>query len=539
MELYLPEDRTLGWGVIEWCTKWVLQPDGPNAGSSWRFTDEQARMVLDWYEIDDTGNFVYRRGVIRRMKGWGKDPLVAVLALAEACGPVLFRGWNSDGTPYAVPHPMPWIQIAAVSQEQTKNTMTLFPGMISPGMRKTYSIDPGKVLIYVRQGVGRIEAVTSSPSALEGNRSTLVILNESHLWVASNNGLEMANVIRRNASKARDGSGRSIEITNAHRPGEGSVAEGTYNAIKKGDVKGVWYSALEAPEVKDLTNHDAVIKALTIARGDSDWVNPERLFEEIQDPETPEYMARRFYLNHVVAVDIDRWLPQGAWAKCSANWQHIGEGERVVIALDGTYNGDSTALIACSVDLKIPHFEKLGVWEKPIDKVLARDWVPPREVVIKRLRDAMQYYRVQEVSSNPALWQGDLEALTIEGFPIATVQMKGQWMVDATVRLYEMVTGGRCTHNEDADMNRHFAAACVKDPLNPRLMKETGDSPAHIDLAVGCVIAAQRAAEIGMEDEYATVLFTRDSVPEQERDPKKLTEKDYHAPNQFNIGPKR
>jgi len=78
------ENRTLGWGILDWSTKWILQPDGPDAGQPWRYTDEQAKMVLVWYEIDETGRFVYRRGVIRRMKGWGKDPMLAALSLVEA-----------------------------------------------------------------------------------------------------------------------------------------------------------------------------------------------------------------------------------------------------------------------------------------------------------------------------------------------------------------------------------------------------------------------------------------------------------------------
>jgi hypothetical protein len=65
------ENRTLGWNVLAWTAEYLQQPDGPNAGQPWLFTDEQARIVLRLYEIDDHGRFVYRRGVLRRMKGWG------------------------------------------------------------------------------------------------------------------------------------------------------------------------------------------------------------------------------------------------------------------------------------------------------------------------------------------------------------------------------------------------------------------------------------------------------------------------------------
>jgi len=65
------ENRTLGWSVLEWTANYLQQPDGPNAGQPWEFTTEQAKIILRWYEIDRQGRFVYRRGVLRRMKGWG------------------------------------------------------------------------------------------------------------------------------------------------------------------------------------------------------------------------------------------------------------------------------------------------------------------------------------------------------------------------------------------------------------------------------------------------------------------------------------
>lgn len=66
-----PENRTLGWQILEWQYDYLLQPDGPNAGQPWTYTDEQLWFVLNWYAIDGRGRFCNRRGVLRRMKGWG------------------------------------------------------------------------------------------------------------------------------------------------------------------------------------------------------------------------------------------------------------------------------------------------------------------------------------------------------------------------------------------------------------------------------------------------------------------------------------
>ncbi len=171
-------DRTLGWEILGWTADYLLQPDGPRAEQPWNFTDEQVRFVLWWYAIDESGRFLHRSGVLRRMKGWGKDPLGAALCAVEFVGPCRFGGWDGEN-PIAVPHPAAWIQTAAVAKEQTRNTMTLFPGMLSRRAIEEYEIDLGKEIIYAHHGRRRIEAVTSSPRTLEGGRPTFVLKNEA------------------------------------------------------------------------------------------------------------------------------------------------------------------------------------------------------------------------------------------------------------------------------------------------------------------------------------------------------------------------
>src|SRR4051812_32744134 len=64
----LPE-RTIGWDVLGWTAEYLRQPDGPDAGGPWRYTDEQARFILWWYALDEDGRFIYRYGMLRRVKG--------------------------------------------------------------------------------------------------------------------------------------------------------------------------------------------------------------------------------------------------------------------------------------------------------------------------------------------------------------------------------------------------------------------------------------------------------------------------------------
>jgi len=63
----IPE-RTLGWGVLNWCSTWLAQPDGDDKGDRWVFTNEQALFILNFYAVDEYGIWLYRRGVLERPK---------------------------------------------------------------------------------------------------------------------------------------------------------------------------------------------------------------------------------------------------------------------------------------------------------------------------------------------------------------------------------------------------------------------------------------------------------------------------------------
>ena len=67
----LPE-YTLGWGLLDWGTKYLSNPDGERMGERWIYSDEQALFILWFYAVDEHGKFLYRRGMLERPKGWGK-----------------------------------------------------------------------------------------------------------------------------------------------------------------------------------------------------------------------------------------------------------------------------------------------------------------------------------------------------------------------------------------------------------------------------------------------------------------------------------
>lgn len=359
---YVLPERSIGWDVLAWCgTQLQLSRDVP-----WRFTPEQARFVLWWYALNEGGEFLYHDGVLQRLKGWGKDPVAACLLAVEMLGPCRFDSWDQSGQPIAKDNPSAWVQTAAVSLEQTKNTMRLLPGLFTPAAKKRFGLQIGKEKTYALGDERLLEAVTSSPATLEGARATFLILNETQHWTESNDGHEMAAVIARNAAKSPDGAARTLRITNAYEPGQDSVAERDREAYEKMAAgrslgTGMLYDSLEAAPEAPLTAEAAPFVVPSI-RGDSVWLNSDRIVQEILDPRNPPSRSRRFWYNQITASE-DAWTTPQAWDANADPSKKLADGDQVVLFFDGSKSDDATGFTAVRVDDGAVFV--LGVWERP------------------------------------------------------------------------------------------------------------------------------------------------------------------------------
>ena len=516
---YLPE-LSLGWGVMNWWATYLKQPSGPHAKQAFIPTLEQARFLLWWYAVDESGRFIYRKGVLRRMKGWGKDPLAAALSLAELCGPVrpvIQDGHlvlNEDGQPLGQPAAAPWIQIAAVSQDQTRNTFTLFPAMASEALREEYGIEIHKTIIYSRDG-GMVEAVTSSPLSMEGKRPTFVIKNETQWWLENNSGHEMANVIEGNVDKSAYGSCRSLAICNAHRPGEESDAERdweVYQQVLSGEAvdTGLLYDALEAPadtpvsEIADLMEdpeaYEAALERLRegvrIARGDSVWLDVDTIVRSILDPKNTVTESRRKFLNQINAAE-DAWLAPREWDAChDPQLRPLEPGDRITLGFDGSKGNDWTALVACRVEDSALFL--LRVWDP--DKYGGE---VPREDVNNTVLSAFERYDVvamradvREFEAYVDQWgstfRRKLKIHASAKHPVAFDMrgLKKQFSLDVE-RFTDAVLGREVVHDGNPVLRRHVLSA-IRRPTQWdtfTISKATKDSSRKIDAAVCAVLA--------------------------------------------------
>lgn len=503
--------KTLGWTVIGWIERELRQPDGDDAGGTYRLTPEQLSFVLWFYAVDDRGRFVYRRGVLRRAKGWGKSPFVAALCLAELCGPTRFGGFDADGDPIGVQHPAPWINLAGVSLDQTQNTMVTILAMVQ-GVEADLCLDVGLTRIFTTDGRnGRLLPITASSASQEGARPSFAVLDETHHWTEGNGGAALARVIRRNLAKSRDGSARSLETTNAHAPGHDTVAEASYLAhlaILEGRAlaSGLLYDSREAPGSVDLADVESLTAGLVAAYGDSaatpanpsGWVDLERLRAEVYDPDTPPEDARRFYLNQITAA-ADAWVAPAEYDGNQKPVAPLADGETVSLGFDGSLRDDSTALVAVRLSDGAPFL--LGLWEKP-EGPAGTGWEVDKEQVRGVVAHTMERLDVVAFFSDVAYWETDVDAWRAEYGEALLVKARTShavaWdmrtkqadTVRAVEALHRRLTDGEAPHDGDPRLRRHVLNARRRpNRWGVSFGKETRESPKKVDALAAWVLA--------------------------------------------------
>lgn len=112
---YILPERTLGWHVLAWIHENLISfnDDGPMV-----LTGEQSRFILWFYALGEDNRFAYRAATLQRLKGWGKDPLSAILCIVELIGPCRYSHDDDNGNPVGKHHPNAWVGLGAANLEQ-------------------------------------------------------------------------------------------------------------------------------------------------------------------------------------------------------------------------------------------------------------------------------------------------------------------------------------------------------------------------------------------------------------------------------------
>lgn len=483
---YEGEFPSLGWALIDLWSD--LFPSPRDSSEPLVLTDDQALTVVRWYGLHPTtGKFIFRRGCSRRSKGTGKSPIEAAKCISELALPVVFDGWDAAGEPVGRPWgtgglPAPWVQIAALSEEQDENTYSpLYEFLVANDgeLADELEIDAGLTRCLLRPAPGRIEPVSSRAGAREGQPVTYGVLDESGLMTRSNGGLGLARTMRRNATKI---GGRTYETTNGFMPGEGSVAEATHKAVESGSV-GILYDAVEAPTVVDgvevnaQASDEILKKALAVPYRDAWWVDLDRIVADMRDADMPWSEAERFFLNWNRKGE-GRAIDPTQWAELSDPAREVSDGERIGVGFDGSIRLDATVLVGCTVDR---HRFLIAAWERPLDATA--DWRVPRLDVAEAVRDTFERYDVGLMLCDPAKWWSEIET----------------WQLEWGDRVLAL----------DTNSTRRFAPAC--DRFSTAIADQIGSHDGSEILTRHVLNMARKPLRVGdaADDERAKFVFVK------------------------------
>lgn len=502
-----PPKYSLLWDIIDWVDQYIMDPRGEG---SFTFTGEQIRFLQHFWAVDERGRWLYPRACLERCKGWGKDPIGTVIALVELCGPARVHHIDFEtGYVHGQPDPSPWVVVAATAESQTENTMSMIPALVNDECIETYGLDIGKTVVYAKKqrGRGRIQAITSNARVVEGKRITFCLRNETHHWITTNGGHDMARVLNDNVIKMSKQGSHMLDITNAPMPGEDSVHERVLEEWGKAVAgklrsKPILLDSREADPNTDVTDYDSLYRGLSEAAGDAHWLDIEGTIENFWSPSTgTEASKRRFFLNQKVAAS-DAWVQEVHMWDALARQETIMPGEEITLGFDGSRANDATALVACRVSDGF--IQPLEIWQPQ-----GEDWEVPRDAVDGRVRHAFSNYRVRAFFADVNEWESYIEQwsddfrseVKIKASPTSSIGWDMRKRAEQQTREYEAmrasIMDGSLIHNGDPILRQHVLNARNKYNeygVIPR--KESRESSRKIDALAATMLARMARGQL-------------------------------------------
>ena len=463
----LPSD---GYRVVRFAEQFCRVTKGKLAGQPINLYPFQRDIIVGLYEVDPTiGRRLYQRGLIGMPRKNSKSTIGAILALYG-----LFADGEQGAEVYSVAGAT---QQARIVFNDAKRMVEL-----DENLSRVLSVYRNEIVHKPSGSVYR--AIAAESYTAEGLNPSLVIFDEVHVQPNE----ELWNVMTM-GSAARDQPlivgittagwdmdtlcGRLYQLGKAGQPGfYFKWWEPADPACDYRDPR-VWYECNPALQAGILREED---------------------FQTAVNQNT-ENAVRRYRLNQWTS-SLERALPFGVWASLADEGRVLLPGEDICFGFDGSYNGDSTALVACTMD---GWLHVLGVWESDGSE----GWRVNIAEVETVIREKAAEFRPREIAMDPFRWSRTMETLEAEGLPVvAWPTTSVTRMVPAWARFYDgcmaAVGGQRVSHDGSTPLARHVDNLILKtDRLGPRPVKEYKGSPKHIDLAIAAIIAHDRATRPG------------------------------------------
>jgi len=449
-----------------------------NAGQNIRLRSWQEKLLEETLELDEHGLFKKRTAVWSMGRKNGKSALVTGLGLW-----FLING-DEGGEVYS----------CAAEKEQARITFGDARKIIErePELAGLCNIYRDVIEVPSTGSIWRV--LSAEAYSKEGLNASAVIFDEAAalkdraMWDVMQ--LSMASrrqpmmLATTTCGVKSDSSGQDSTAYQLYQYGQ-KVARGE---IVDPSFYMAWW---EAPADSDHRLEETWVKA-NPGYGD---LNSKADFESMVK-RTPEAEFRTKRCNQWVNSQ-NTWLPAGVWDTLADTDVVVGEFDEIVLGIDGSFSGDTTAIVGVTVpksrDDK-PHVFLVQAWEKQPDDL--DDWrVDTLEVEQTLIAFCQSHPNVKELAFDPFRWQRSMAVLQDLGLPVVEFPSTSpRRMVAACSKVFDSVTEATLTHDGNPLLARHLDNCVLKiDNIGPRIVKESRNSPRKIDAGVAFVIAYDRA----------------------------------------------
>jgi phage terminase large subunit-like protein len=382
----------------------------------------------------------------------------------------------------------------AGDREQARIVFGTAKRMVEADEELSSLVTPYKDALEVTATGSVYRCLASTADLREGLNPTLVLFDELHvqpnadLWSV----MTLGSGARRNPLV--------LGITTAgekiDRNGQDSFCYQLYDhgrRVARGEVEdpSFFFAWWEPRKAMEADHRDPKVWAEG-SPGFGDLVDPED-FLSVLPPITPEGQFRTKRTNLFVSVN-ESWLPFGAWDLCAAPGRTVPDHTPITLGFDGSFSGDSTALVGVTVEQR-PHVFVVDAWERPVGGA-GDGWRVDIATVEDAIRDACRRWKVAEVACDTYRWNDTIQRLQSERLPMVDYPQRPERMVPATTSFRTAVLERTLTHDGDPRLARHVEAAVLRvGGRGPMLAKEHKASQRHIDLTVAAVMAYDRATQ--------------------------------------------
>lgn len=521
---------SLGGQVCDWIESNLVFGPGDLRGEPAVLDDEKRGLIWRMYEVypidhPQAGRRRFKRVALVLPKGTAKTELLAWVAAAELHGgaPVRTVDWDDDGNPIGGPVTDPYIPLVAYTEEQSDELAYGALKSILEESPVSDDFDIGLERIVRASGDGKAVSLASSPNSNDGARTTFQGFDETH-WHTLPRLLQSHQTMLANIPKRRASDAWTMEITTAHEPGVGSVAEHTYEyarAVVDGRTADsrLFFFYRYASDEHDLSTEEGARAAVMEASGPSSaWRDIDSIVELWRDPSTDRTYWERVWCNRLVQGSR-RAFDSELWKSLERSANPVTPGDLITIGFDGAQFRDSTGLVCTHIETGYQWVA--GVWECPVHE--PENWQVPAEEVDDVVAHLFETYDVWRMYADPPYWQSWLAAWAGRHGEDKVMEWWTNRRKPMSYALEAFDTAmheGHISHDGDATLARHIGnshrqeLAQRNEENQPMwlIRKERHDSPHKIDLTMAAVLsweARTDAIAAGVNTSRASVYESR------------------------------